>query len=461
MQRSAACGGFSTSLAILAIITFEPRLAANPSVAYGLSSRPHARPFLGMPSSDKQAPPPLLSQTGAFQNTQTLTPIESLIPYDINVPFYSDGAVKSRWVCVPSEGPVTNTRIHFAATGEWQFPPGTVFVKEFEMATNETRPEKRRRLETRLLVLTAGGGVYGATYKWRPDNSDADLLSSNLTETMNIQTATGHRTQTWYYPSGQDCKTCHTSTAGGVLGLKTRQMNRDFSYPSGVVDNQLRSWNHLGLFDKDLKTSELGTYQRLAPAADLSRSLEDRARSYLDANCAYCHRPGGTVAYFDARYDIPSERQNLVNGQVLIDEGLDKAKVIAPNDVWRSVALLRVSSLEGTKMPPLAHETIDRNGVSLLQQWIQSLPGPKVLAPPEFSLRGGRFRTPIEVALRASETGAEIHYTTDGSAPASSDPLYQNPIPVSESTTLRARTFKSDCVRSIVVQETYVFPVGP
>src|SRR5579859_3378596 len=165
MQRSAACGGFSTSLAILAIITFEPRLAANPSVAYGLSSRPHARPFLGMPSSDKQAPPPLLSQTGAFQNTQTLTPIESLIPYDINVPFYSDGAVKSRWVCVPSEGPVTNTRIHFAATGEWQFPPGTVFVKEFEMATNETRPEKRRRLETRLLVLTAGGGVYGATYK--------------------------------------------------------------------------------------------------------------------------------------------------------------------------------------------------------------------------------------------------------------------------------------------------------
>ena len=414
-----------------------------------------------MPSDDHQPLPRLLSQTGAFANTQDLTPAKGLIPYDINVAFYSDGAVKSRWVSIPSEGALTNDCVRFAPTGDWQFPNGTVFVKHFEIVTDEAHPSAKRRLETRLLVRAENGGVYGATYKWRADQSDAELLASNLTETLEIHTTAGIRTQAWYYPSRQDCKTCHSSTAGGVLGLKTRQMNRDFCFPSGTTDNQLRAWNHVGIFEPEIRESNIVTYARLARADDRTRSLEDRARSYLDVNCAYCHRPGGTVAYFDARYDTPIGRQGLIDGPVLIDEGLDKARVIAANDVWRSVALLRISSLEGLKMPPLAHETLDQQGVSLLREWIQSVPGPKVLAPPEFSLHGGKFSNPIEVALRNPEPGAEIRYTTDGSAPTRSDPLYKEPIRLSESTTIRARAFKPGLVKSITVQETFVLPAQP
>lgn len=433
----------------------------DPGSRYGLNTRPPAKAYLNMPPTDNGAIPKLLSQTGAFVDTQKLIPAPSLIPYEINVSFYSDGAAKARWFVLPSDGQAGATRIQFAPTGDWHFPNGTVFVKHFEMATDEAKPGVRRRLETRLLVRDARGGVYGATYKWRPDNSDAELLSSNFTETLQIRTSSGVRTQKWYYPSRQDCRTCHSANAGGVLGPKTRQINRAVPFPGGVADNQLRAWNHIGLFEPNLNEESLGGFARLAWSDDLTRSLEDRARSYLDVNCAYCHRPGGTVAYFDARYETPLERQGLVNGPVLFDEGLDKARVIAPHDVWRSVALLRISSLEGLKMPPLSHQTLDREGNALMRAWIESMAGPKVLAPPSFSVAGGKQQKPVELCLAAPEAGASIHYTLDGSAPTSSDPVYATPLKISESTTVRARVFKPGYTKSITVQETFIFARKP
>ena len=449
------------SLLFLLALAFQNGALPLPATEYGLSSRPVSPAYLAMPSDESRPLPPLLSQTGVFRNTRELEPAAGLIPYDVNVSFYSDGAIKSRWVSLPFTPGNTNGQVQFAATGEWKFPNGTVFVKHFEMPLDETQPDRRRRLETRLLVRDANGSVYGATYKWRPDNSDAELLNSNLTEILTIRTTGGgSRMQTWYYPSRQDCKTCHNSLAGGVLGLNTRQMNRELRFASGTVDNQLRAWNHVHLFSSPLSEGAISNLARLASAGDVTRSLEDRARSYLDVNCAYCHRPRGTVAYFDARYDVPVAQQGLVNGRVLIDEGVDKARVIAPNDVWRSVALLRVNSLGGLKMPPLAHETLDQEGRRLLEEWVRSLPGPKVLAPPGFGVRGGRFQAPLDLALSHPEPGAQIHFTTDGSAPTSSDPIYREPIRISESTTVRARAFKNGFAKSIAVQETFVFPTG-
>src|SRR5262249_746815 len=162
-----------------------------------------------------------------------------------------------------------------------------------------------------------------------------------------------------------------------------------------------------------------------APADDPMRSLEDRARSYLDANCAHCHRPGGTVAYFDARYDTPLPRQSLIDGPVLIDEGIDRARMIAPNDIWRSIAFMPVNTLEATKMPPLAHETLDQRGVALLKQWIESLPGPRVLPPPTFSPLAGKYNGSVAVTLSHTEPGAIIRYTLDGSVPTGEDSIYE------------------------------------
>lgn len=395
--------------------------------------------------------PLLLSQTGVFSDTPAQIANAGLIPYDINVAFWSDGADKSRWVAIPPG------QIAFSSSEEWHFPAGTVFVKSFDLPTDAAHPGIRRRLETRLLVRDAAGGVYGVVYKWRQDGSDADLLSSGETENIAVKAADGTvRQQTWYYPSRQDCLTCHTANAGDVLGVKTRQLNRSFKYPSGVTDNELRTWAHLGLFNPAFKEKLLPTFAALAPADDAARSLQDRARSYLDANCAQCHRPGGTVANFDARYQTPLAKQELIDGPVLIDQGIDRPRVISPHDIWRSIAYMRVDTNGDIKMPPLARETIDRRGVQLLEEWIDSLPGRDVLTPPQIRPAGGNFAGPVDISLSDPEAGADVRYTLDGSVPGTSDARYEGPIRLTASAVVRTRAFKQGYTRSITAQQVFI-----
>jgi uncharacterized repeat protein (TIGR03806 family) len=425
--------------------------ARDPAPSYGLASRPAATPYLNMPHLADGKIPPLLSQTGAYRDTRNLIPAAGLIPYDIVVSFWSDGASKLRWVSIP-QGQIKNS-----PTGDWIFPNGTVFVKTFELPTDAANPGVKRRLETRLLVRDGAGGVYGAVYKWRADNSDADLLPASLTESIPIKTAAGDaHDQTWYYPSRQDCLACHNAKTSGVLGVKARQMNRMLTYPTGVTDNELRAWNHIGLFATPIDDAELANLLTLAAADDTTRNLQDRARSYLDANCSQCHRPGGTVAYFDARFDTPLDKQEIIDGPVLIDQGIDRPRVISPHDIWRSIMLMRVNTVDDIKMPPVARETIDKKGVKLLQDWIASMPGRDVLDPPLVSPQGGNFSAPLEVSLSNREAGADIRYTLDGSVPGQSDMRYEKPIKIAEPTVLRARAFKNGFTRSITAQEVFI-----
>jgi mono/diheme cytochrome c family protein len=281
-----------------------------------------------------------------------------------------------------------------------------------------------------------------------------------VTEDIPIKTASGQEGhQTWYYPSRKDCLSCHTAGAGGVLGVKTRQMNHDFKYPSGVTANELRSWNRVGLFEPAIGAADIAGFPTLAASDDIGRSLEDRARSYLDANCSHCHHPGGTVAYFDARYTTPLAQQGLINGPVLLDQGIDRPRIISPHDIWRSIAYMRVDTNGDIRMPPLARETIDTQGVYLLGKWIKSLPGRPVLDPPTLSRAGGTYETPIEVSLQDTEPGADIRYTLDGSEPGVADVHYEKPIQITGATVLRARAFKDGFTRSIAAQEVYI--VGP
>jgi len=521
----------------------------------------------------RSGPPPValpaqLSATGAFTDLATLTPASGLIPYDVASPLWSDAAVKTRWMAIPD-----GTQISFNENSEWNFPEGSVMVKHFELPVDDSDPNVLRRLETRLLVRDTNGLVYGASYKWRPDYSDADLVPEGVVEDIAIASpplgaftggdvggpaiagsttaftggyelsaggndiwgtvdqfhfasqqhtgdfdirtrvesltradlytkaglmareslaagarhvyalvfpsneprnnnvggyefqyrtalnggsvaiyppapqllvnfpntwlrlkragdefiayasgdglnwsefarhtldlpdtlyfgfaltshnagvaatarfhAGGNRTQPWYFPGRQDCLTCHTPQSGGVLGLKTRQSNRDFHYAgAGVTDNQLRTWNHIDLFDTPLNEGDIPTYNKLVKVTEASANLETRVRSYLDANCAHCHRPGGVQAFWDARFSTPLANQGIINGSVSDPLGVTGAKIVVPANLERSMMHKRMNSVAQFKMPPLAKNLIDPEAVEVLAAWINSLPPVASELPP-------------------------------------------------------------------------------
>lgn len=332
-------------------------------------------------------PPALLSQTGAFSNLATLAPATGVIPYGVNAPLWSDGAVKQRWLALANNGvsPTTAQRIKFAPDAEWGFPAGTVFIKHFELPVDDTNPAVTRRLETRFLVMSSTGEPYGVTYQWRADGSDADLLTSGASQQITINTAGGgSRTQAWSYPSRADCMICHNVNASYVLGVKTHQLNGDFTYPkTGRTANQLQTLSRIRYFD--------GYAEALRPyflqsrnLADNTASLETRARSYLDANCSQCHRPNGVRANFDARFVTPLANQGLIAGSILAPFSSSPESPILPGDLTHSVAYFRANRVGTYQMPPLAKNVVDASAMQVLGNWINSLatgPGAQLAAP--------------------------------------------------------------------------------
>lgn len=307
--------------------------------------------------------PATLSETALFDDLATLDPVDALVPYDVRVPLWSDGTFKRRWMSVPSE-----QTIGYSARRPWTFPDGSVFVKHFELATDAAEPDERRRLETRVLVRRAGGGIYGVTYRWREDGSDADLVLAAQTEDIVVHDAAGEEElQRYLYPGPRDCEACHAAEAGSVLGPRARQLA---SAEGG--DDQLEAFADAGWLDVGTEGLERSAIPEFAPLEDEGASAELRVRSYLDANCAHCHGSQDLDrSLWDARITTPLNRQRIVLGEVLGDYGSDAFRVVTPGDPDHSAMFLRTSTTApGLRMPPLARSVRDEAFLDVLASWI-------------------------------------------------------------------------------------------
>jgi len=328
--------------------------------------------------------PHLLSETGVFSDLSTLEVIDGFVPYELYESFWSDGALKRRWIAVPNNDGVHNgpdEQINYSEYDDWEFPKGTVIIKHFDLQTDDNDPSVTRKIETRFSVMGDEGQMYFLTYNWNEDETDAVLQSTSLDEPIDIITDTGGtRTQTWHFPSNSECTTCHNDANKGGLGLKSRFLNTDYTYDeTGITGNQLVTLSHLGIINASITDADTPGIITNKSLYDANASIDEKARSYMDLNCAYCHRfDNENRANFDLRVYNSLEATNLLTAGILEPLFIDPdEEIVFAGDASKSILFHRMNSIDPSiMMPPLSKSIIDQPAVDLIDEWINQLDEP-------------------------------------------------------------------------------------
>ncbi len=312
--------------------------------------------------------PSTLSATGLFADLADLSPSPGLLPYEPNVTFWSDYAIKRRWFGIPNG----TDKLTWSKDENWTFPTGAVWVKHFDLELTRGNPATKRRIETRVIVKTESN-VYGVSYRWNDAQTEATLVPDEGAEfDIDVVENGAPHVQRWAIPSRASCLTCHTPQAGGSLSFTTRQLNRTASM-NGFFGNELTLLHDGGYFTNDPGSPNL--LPRHLRADETAYPLEARVRSYLAVNCAYCHRVDGTVngANWDGRSQLTLAQTGLINGVPTNNHGDPANKYIVPGDTSHSVIYNRIAVQNGfTRMPPLGSTELDPVSIALLQEWIST-----------------------------------------------------------------------------------------
>ena len=356
--------------------------------------------------------PATLSATGLFADLTDLSPAPGVLPYEPNLSFWSDYAIKRRWFAMPD----ATSRMTWSRDGAWTFPAGQIWVKHFDLETERGNPASpKKRIETRVLVKTADG-CYGVSYRWNAAGTEATLVEDGGDDfAVNITVAGVPYAQPWRIPSRAQCASCHSPQAGYALSFNTRQLNLTKTI-NGFTGNQLDLLQAAGYFS-NVPESPSVLPRHLRPN-ETGYPLEARVRSYLAVNCAYCHAGAGGTAptQWDGRAALTLGQTGLVNGAAGNNGGNPLNKLIVPGDPAHSVVLNRMAVTNGfTRMPPLASSELDQTNIALLGDWIaHGLPYPPA-APGNPMAAGNGANTALAwTDQAANEDGFSIEQTIDG-----------------------------------------------
>lgn len=307
--------------------------------------------------------------TGALAHMQ---PAEGVLPYELNSPLFSDYALKARFIKLP-EG----TQMVYDPDEVLDLPVGTAIAKTFYYPEDLRKPDGARRLiETRVLLHEPKGWV-ALPYVWDEAQTEAVLEVTGATQAVSWIDEAGKARQLDYrVPNVNQCKGCHLRGKDVVpIGPSARQLNRPFAQGGAVAQNQLAHWaaeGHLA------QLPDMATVPAITDWQDASAALHDRARAYLDINCAHCHRPDGpasTSGMFLQWSERDPTRWGVNKAPVAAGRAAGKRRYgIVPGKPQQSILLYRMESEDaGIMMPEIGRKMIHREGVALIKDWIAAM----------------------------------------------------------------------------------------
>ena len=312
--------------------------------------------------------PQHLAETGLYADRTLTTPARDVLAYTPQYPLWSDGATKRRWIRLP-QGTVIDARDADA----WVFPVGTRVWKEFS---------RGRRRETRLIVRTRSGWVYG-TYRWTDDGTDALLVPAAGAVDPDPSWAGG----SYVFPSEQDCRSCHEGRPTPILGFSALQLSADRD-PEAVHGEQPGpGMVDLGvLVDRHLIRGLPASWRTRPPRLEASTEEERVALGYLHGNCGPCHNARGPLASLGLDLWIdparPGNDIRRVIGSMLArsrfhipGQAVQESRRLIPGAPEQSAILVRMRTREPTEqMPPVATRVVDAEAARRIEQWIEELP---------------------------------------------------------------------------------------
>ncbi len=313
-----------------------------------------------------------LSDYGFFEGKLAeQKPAFGVVPYQLNAPLFSDYAHKLRFIQVP-----VNQQVTYNSDSVFQFPKGTAIIKTFYYKKDERDDKKGRQLmETRVLLHEENGWI-ALPYVWNEAQTDAFLEVTGGTTQVNWRDVQGSKRNLSYaIPNMNQCKGCHERNGiMSPIGTSARQLNGDFKY-SDNIDNQLIRWNKMQLLTA---LPDMKIIPKLVNYEDATANLDDRARAYLDINCAHCHQKTGaaqTSGLFLDWQTKDSTAYGFYKTPVAAGRGSGNLKFdIVRGKPQESILLYRMESLDpGEMMPELGRQLQHQEGIKLIKAWIADM----------------------------------------------------------------------------------------